>query len=412
MKIFTPGTRAARWRSLFSRARLRTSIIPLGLMLGLFSSSAAWAQAPGAPPPRVQPRQSPGSELGLDAWDEAEANAYCRQVLSDADSQSSLLYSPRVISSLNLLNGSSFDPESGASADRDLVLNFRAGIEVSPTRMHAATLLRDQARADCEQRRAALALQALPVALSDDGPALAAQAEVLRGALGMAQEILAASHAKLDASLTTVQAYTATRLRVDAHKKLLAEVDAQIARLPPLPSEQPSPKKVFDALRSSENQRQAVDRSRRRSESVDVTLRGGYSELFAVPQTLPIFAQLNVGFTPGWFWQEKAEEQSAAARRDWVENRIERARAALRDGADRLARQLDVARRQLEEASVSLADLEQRYAQLRGVRTAYAEELMEFLWFELVRLRAEQAYAQTQVQTLEERRRSIEASLR
>lgn len=371
-------------------------------LLGLALSSVA--------PPCLA--QSTARDMPLDALRQAEAGAYCRHVLHRASSESALLYSPRVFSSFGLMRGSPIDPEGVANADPDLVLNFRAGVEVSPTRMYAGSLLEQQARAECGRQRAELALSALPHDPHDPRPALAAKAQVLREALPAAEEILASSQSKLDASLTTLQAYSATRLRVEAHKRLLADLDAQLAGLPSRQSAVAAPSEVFDALRFWESQRQAVDGSLRRLESVGVAVRGGYNELFAVPQRLPIFASVNVGFTPGWFWQKDAERDSAQARRDWVEAKIERARASLRDGLERLGRKLGVAERQLHEISVGLADLELRYRELENVRTSSASELMEYLWFELVRLRAERAYARAEVQSLEQRRRSVEESLR
>lgn len=349
---------------------------------------------------------------GLGALGQAEADAYCRHVVHRASSVSARLYSPTLFSTFGVLRGSPVDPEGLANPAPDLVLNFRAGIEVSPTRMYAGALLEEQARADCGRQRAELALQELPREHYDEGPALAAQAEVLRGAALAAREILAASQDKLSASRTTLQAYTATRLRVEAQQRLLAEVDARLARLPQRANAPAAPKQVFEAVRFWEGRRQAVEGSLRRLESVEVALRGGYNELLSVPQDLPIFASVNVGFSPGWFWQKAAERESASARRDWVEARLERVRASLRATGERLGRESSVAQRRLEELSASLADLELRYDELKGVRTSTAEELMEYLWFDLVRLRAERAYAHGQVQMLQAQRLGIEESLR
>lgn len=343
---------------------------------------------------------------------QAEASAYCRLIKSRADSVSALLYSPRVFSSFGLMRGTPVDPDGLANGNPDLVLNFRAGIEVSPTRMYAGSLLEQQAQAECGLHRAELALQDLPREGHDDRQALSAKAEVLRGASSAAEEILAASQQKLGASLTTLQAYSATRLRVEAHRRLLADIDTQLARLPNGAGPRPAPRDVFDALRFWESKRQAVDGRLRRLEGIDVALRGGYNELLAVPQQLPVFASVNVGFTPGWLWQKEAERQGAGSRRDWVEAKIARVRASLESSAERLGRELSLAQRHLQEVSVSLSDLELRYADLSHVRTSSAEELMEYLWFDLVRLRAERAYARAQVQSLDERRQSIEESLR
>ncbi|HTV24013.1 MAG TPA: hypothetical protein VMG12_35220, partial [Polyangiaceae bacterium] len=139
--------------------------------------------------------------------------------------------------------------------------------------------------------------------------------------------------------------------------------------------------------------------------SVDVTLRGGYNEVFAVDQRLPVFASINVGFDTGWFWQGSANADSAAAREEWIERRLDAAREALRESAEGTARQLAIARQQLADTRLSLEDLEQRQAQLGALQTASARELGDYLWFEVIKLRADVAYAAARVQSLEQRQR-------
>ena len=201
-------------------------------------------------------------------------------------------------------------------------------------------------------------------------------------------------------------------MRVEAQRRLLAELDAELAGLPNRALPEEEPKKIFDALRRWEARRQEIDARARRLEAMDVVLRGGYNEFLSVPQTLPIFASINLGFVPGWFWQGAAEERSAAGRRDWVESRIERVRASFRESSTRLSHQLDVARREQRELLIGLSDLEQRYANLKDVDTTSARELKDYLWFDLVKLRAERAHAEARVQTLERQRRALEDSLR
>jgi hypothetical protein len=341
-----------------------------------------------------------------------EADAYCQYVLGAAESASALLYSPRVFSSFGLMRGYAFDPDGLTSGETDLVLNFRAGVEVSPTRMYTGALIRERARADCEERRAQLTLAAITSYSYDARPALAAKAEVLRAALGAAEEMLAASQAKLKSSLITLQSHVATRMRVESQRRQLADLDAELATLPGPPTAAVDIKATFDALRTWGGRRQAVEARARSLESVDVVLRGGYNEFLSVPQALPVFGSVSVSFVPGRFWQGSAEERSAAGHRDWIESRIERVRASLRESLARSSNQLDIARRELTDVLAVLADLEQRYAELRDVNTSSAQDLIEYLWFDLVRLRADRAYAEARIRTLERHVLGLEDSLR
>jgi len=394
----------------------RRNVGPRALRAGLAS---AWllAAAPGR-------AQSPAPEAGAaspvtagsvtagsvtasasSAQRAAEAEAYCRHVAGAAAAESALLTGPRVVASFGLLRGSPLDPDGVASPDRDLVLNLRAGVEVSPTRMLGGALRREQAEIDCGQYRAELELAALGRDVDDERPALLARAAVLRGGLAAAEEILARSQAKLDASQTTLQAHTATRLRVEAHRQLLSDTEERLARSP-RPSLGPvEPGRVFDDVRRMDRRREELQGQQRRLASVDVTLRGGYNEVFTVAQRLPVFAAINVGFDTGWFWQGGANAESAAAREQWLEHRLEAARDALRESAEGTLRQLQVARQQLAETRASLEDLERRQAELASLEAASADELADYLWFEVTKLRAAAAYGTARVQGLEDRQR-------
>jgi hypothetical protein len=388
----------------------RNKHLALGVSLALAAPLRARADALASEPNRSAVGASPATDFPASI--EAEASAYCRYVIDAAESASALLYSPRVFSSFGVVRGYPTDPEGPTGGGIGMLLNFRAGVEVSPTRMYSGALLTERARVDCERHRAEAALEVLPVDVYDARPALRAKADVLRAALPEAAQLLAASQDKLNSSLTTLQSHMALRLRVESHKRVLAELEAELASLQKPASPAVEPRKVFDAIRQWESRQHSVDARTRRLEAVNVILRGGYDEFLSVPQKLPVFGSISLGFVPGWFWQDSAEERSAAGRRDWVEAKIQRARASLRDSLERLSNQLDVARHELQDLLVGLADLEQRYADLKGVNTPSAQDLMEYLWFDLVRLRADRVHAEARVHTLQRQARALEDSLR
>jgi hypothetical protein len=245
------------------------------------ASACVLAAAPSRAEDTAARTDSPGARRA------AEAHAYCRHAKGAAAAENALLTAPRVVGSFGLLRGSPLNPDGVASLDRDLVLNSRAGIEVSPTRMLIGALRLEQAEVDCGPYRAELELAALGRAIDDERPALLARAEVLRAGLTAAEAILARRQNKLDASQTTLQAHTATRLRVEAHRQLLSDVEARLARAPRARLEPLEPERVFDDVRRTERRSEELQARQRRLASVDLTLRGGCNEVFAIGQPCP-----------------------------------------------------------------------------------------------------------------------------
>jgi hypothetical protein len=354
-------------------------------------SVAALARAQVAP-------LAPGS-----AARSAEVDAYCRHVIHAAASRSALMTSPWVFSTLGTLSASASGDglESAGRAPGDPSLSLQAGMGFSPTRLYAGGLVRVAAEAECERFRAegeVVGLLRRPE--GRERAALAAKAGILRSALPGAGELLEGARQQLDEGRSTLQEYSATALRVQALQRELAETDARLAALPEGTAPRDSPSAAFAALRGAEARRQTVEGRQRRSAALDVTFRGGYQEIFGLAQRYPVFGSLTVQFSPGWFWQHASDERSAAARGELVEARIAETRRELGRFGMRVREELTVAERRLTEVSTMQADLEQRYASLEQVGTRQAREFREYLWFDLVRMSAERAFAAAHVQTL------------
>jgi hypothetical protein len=332
------------------------------------------------------------------------SRAYCDYVTSVADSDGALLRAPWLFSSFGTLRGtSSADSDVlDASTGDELVLRLQAGVGFSPTRYFLAGLLDQQARAECERHRAGAELRTLGA--SQQGvtrAALEAKIEVLESALPDAERMLRASLDRLEASRTTLQEHGALELRVDGLREKLATASLELAALPRAEPVSADVSGSFERLRRWTAAKEAVASRLRRAGALSLTLRGGYDELLGVPQSLPIFASVALEFNPGWFWQRSADERAERAHAEAVEADVLGQRQSLAAVAQQLAAQLVVIRRRLAEVRTSLGDLRERRARLEAAGSAAAREYAEYVWFDEVRWRADEAFLAEQLATLQ-----------
>jgi hypothetical protein len=335
------------------------------------------------------------------------AGAYCAHVAAVAASEGALLRAPWLFSTFGTLRGSlpnssTLDADVNAGGERELSLRLQAGLGFSPTRYYLAGLLDDEAQAECERHRAEAELRAygsggrgVPAA------ALEAKIEVLREALPRARALLSKSLDALEASRTTLQEHEALALRVDGLRERLAAAELELAAMVPSPAGDAPASGSFERLRRWTAKKQAVASSLRRAGALSLTLRGGYDELFGVPQTLPVFGSVSLEFNPGWFWQQGLDEQAELAHAESVEANVLGQKQGLEAVARRLDTELAIVRRRRAEVKAALGDLEQRSERLAAAGSATAREYAEYIWFEAVRLRADDAFLREQLRALE-----------
>ncbi|HTV25657.1 MAG TPA: hypothetical protein VMG12_43475 [Polyangiaceae bacterium] len=332
------------------------------------------------------------------------ASAYCEHVNAVAASEGALLRAPWLFSTFGTLQGSSaLDAGVSAGGDftRDLTWRLQAGLGFSPTRYYLAGLLDDQAKAECERHRAEEELRAYGNGGRGVGrAALEAKIAVLREALPRADELVKKSLDALEASRTTVQEHEALALRVDALRERLASAELELAALAPADADGGPPAGSFERLRRWTAEKQAVASSLRRAGALSLTLRGGYDELFGVQQDVPVFGSVSLEFNPGWFWQAALDERAERAHAESVEADV----LGRKQSLDALARQLEaelaIVQRRQREVKAALGDLEQRLERLEAAGSATAREYAEYIWFEQVRLRADDAFLREQGRAL------------
>jgi cell division septum initiation protein DivIVA len=332
------------------------------------------------------------------------ARAFCDYVSNVAASEGALLRAPWLFSSFGTASGTSvLDPDGTASPeviDRDLSLRLQAGLGFSPTRYYLAGLLADQASAECERHRAEEEIRAFGAnGGSVARAALEAKIRVLEQALPEAERLVRAGLDALEASRTTLQEQGALELRVDDLRRELAEAELELAALPETRATT-SPRGSFERLRRWTAEKQAVAARLRRAGALSLTLRGGYDELFGVPQQLPLFGSVTLEFNPGWFWQSALDARAERAHAESVEAEVLGQKANLAALARRLEAELAIWKRRRAEVKTRLADSSQRRERLLAAGSAAAREYSEYVWFEEVRLRADEAFLDEQVRAL------------
>lgn len=381
----TPAPRTGSARSVGAR-RASEALLLLAALLGAGGANAA----PPASDPPAPPRSA--------------ARAFCEYVTAVAASEGALLRAPWLFSSFGTLRGAgALDTEAVAAVDREreLTLRFQAGLGFSPTRFHRAGLLSEQAQAECERRHAAediRALGAIPGGVTR--AALEAKISVLREALPEAERLARRSLDELDASRTTVQEHHALELRVDELRQRLAGATLELASLPEAEEPARAVRDPFERLRRWSAEEQAAASRLRRAEALSLTLRGGYDELLGVPQQLPVFGSISLEVNPGWLWQRGHDARAEQAHADALEVDVQGRRESLAALGRRLLAELGVVRQRLREVRSSLSDLERRRERLEAAGSSAAREYAEYIWFDVVRLRAEEAQLAEQVITL------------
>jgi hypothetical protein len=121
---------------------------------------------------------------------------------------------------------------------------------------------------------------------------------------------------------------------------------------------------------------------------------------------LPVFGSVSLEFNPGWFWQRSSDERAERAHAESVEADVLGQQQSLAALARQIDAELTTLRRRSAEVKTALADLERRRERLEAAGSSTAREYTEYIWFEAVRLRADDAFLREQVRALEALTRS------
>jgi hypothetical protein len=138
----------------------------------------------------------------------------------------------------------------------------------------------------------------------------------------------------------------------------------------------------------------------RLSRRYDLSLRAGYDRLFGVRDGVPLLATLTFTYNLGSLAQPRAEALAQQGRKGWAATGVEGIHDRVAVLLAKLQGTLQVQAQRGRETSALLADLETRYKAVEHAPGDSVGAYRDYLWFDLIRLRAEDAYLRAQTAEL------------
>jgi hypothetical protein len=367
---------------------------------GAFAAIALATMAGAATARAQQPASAAGASAG--AQSREDAAAYCDYVTGVADSLSALDLWPTIFGTAGLVSGQDVSPGGSLLGPTKRVI---AGASYSLSGLYRGIQQRSGAQAECRRYHAVSQLHAFLEANKEGRTrgSLDAKLRVVEEALPRADAMLAAERAALQQSRATVEQVHALALRVDGLRALAAETRAErdaMARAP-----QPPPRPIADVLHARDEAEAEVERHEahvRESRAWDVSVRGGYDQIFGTPASYtPLFALVTVSASVGGLFQPAAEDRANAGRVAWSRRQVEGADDRIEQYVALLQALRASDRKRLDDTRVLLADLESRWKMLQALPGDRVAEVAVVVWFDLIRTRAEDAYLAAHVADLD-----------
>jgi hypothetical protein len=334
-----------------------------------------------------------------------QAAGACKFLRGVADAEADVLLGPELFGrfgGVNLVEATTNGTTVGSEKQRLML-----GVNYSLGHLYRGLNVRKRGDAECRRETARAGLEAALYAGTDyaKGPALAAREEVLKAAVPEGEKLLEDLREEVRKQSATVEELEAARLRLDSLRALLTQTALDRERLPPVaaqPSAQPALGQLLQEFRAADDEVEQIAARLRSATAWDLNVRGAYDKVYDTTQTTspPLFGMVEVTYNLGGLFQSSANARAREGRR---EREAEDLSAVDRRAAE-LLRQLKAMRSaeqtRLREVSVLTADLQQQLEQVRKLQTARVRRFGELLWFELARLRAEEAFLKVHVKDL------------
>lgn len=331
-----------------------------------------------------------------------DGEAYCRYIEGVAQSDAALLRAPELFGSVGHFStvGSDLEPAAGVQTTRIL-----AGIRYDLARLVRGNLLVRRARAECDRYRA---MSRLEVALRDGqgatlAPALASKIAVLRDRLPSLVQRMDGLQSDVAAARATVEDLHSFRIRVDELRDAIATTELQLAQGRASPRQAAEPlTDLLETYWEADREVEAAEGALRRSQAFGLELKGGYEELLTVDQGVPLFGLVTLTYNLGHLWQGAPNRRAKEARQEW-----RRVRGGA-PGSHRIAEALQKLqatrtsqRKRLEEVRILARDLAEQLELVEALETRKVSRFRDYLWVELTRLEAEQAFLEKHVEALD-----------
>ncbi|MCE9671377.1 hypothetical protein LY474_26585 [Myxococcus stipitatus] len=352
-------------------------------------STSALAVEPGAGTP-------PAEQV------EERAAGYCDMVRGVGDAEAALELAPEVFGSFGAVNTG--EAEGGTALGKPK-LRITAGLSYDFVGIYRGRTLRQRAQAECRRHQALSALQSAVrqgTGLGEE-EALQARAQALQESLPRAEQLIATLREDLQSGKATLEELNAAQVRLDHLRALHTDTHLareRLAALPRLPAGQKLETLLAD-LRAADDAVEDHSGSLRRARAWELSIRGGYDEVFDIDQDVPLFGQVMLTYDLGHLWQGHANARAREGRRRSLVEEVDGAPLRVAELLVELRARMRAEDARLREVTTLISDLEGQLREVEALQTREIRRFRDYLLLELARLRAERAYLGAHVESLQ-----------
>ena len=330
---------------------------------------------------------------------------YCESIQGVADADGALLLSPQLFGSTGLVNGGSV--LTGDSAvSTSTALRLTAGVRYDLVRLYRGLLLKERARAECKRYQADATVRYWSTSIVDVGEEAgqSAREDFVSRALPQAEALLTRQIEAFEQQLATQEDVYSTQVRLNALRGLKsssAQKQANLRRIPVVGGQALDLAQVWSMVDEAEHAANAVEEHSariREAQAWTFDFRGGYDQTFTNQlKQVPAFGILQVSYNMGGLFQGEANARAidgAAADRAAGLSSL---KLRVKELEQSLAKTEAALTQRLDEATWLEKDAYRRWQELQNAEGERAQNYADYLWFELIRHRAERIYLEERV---------------
>ena len=325
---------------------------------------------------------------------------YCDSVQGVADADGALLLAPQLFGSTGLVNGGSV--LTGDSAvSTSTALRLTAGVRYDLVRLYRGILLKERARAECKRYQADATVRYWATSVFDVGEdaGQSAREDFVTRALPQAEALLRRQLEAFEQQQATQEEVYSTQVRLNALRSLKSSSAQKQAALRPIPvvaGQSLDLAQVWSMVDEAEHAANAVEEHSariREAQAWTFDFRGGYDQTFTNQlKQVPAFGILQVSYNMGALFQGEANARAidgAAADRAAGLSSL---KFRVKELEQSLAKTEAAITQRLDEATWLEKDAHRRWQELQNAEGERAQNYADYLWFELIRHRAERIY--------------------
>jgi len=373
----------------------------LGLLGNITLLVASTAHAQPLPSSSPSPMTGEAAATAPRTSVDEDARGYCELVSGVAASESALLVAPSIFGSVGVVSGAD---ATGTASSLPPYARVQAGASYSLGALSHGMALRSAAAAECRRYRAESRVRAFIEGNlhGRSATALSAKARTLEAALPRAEDMVKELVLDVAAARATIDDLQAVEMRADAMRTALhdarAELDAAAGTV--LPPTGPL-ERILRERDQAESAAQHREAAVRRAKAWDVSVRGGYDQIFGVSSHTPVFGMATLTVNVGALFQGGAERRAEEGRSAWVRGQVEGTDERASLSLQRLRALRSSERARLAEVETLDKELEERAHTMESMTGERAKAYSRTLWFDQVRVRAERAYLVAHVRELD-----------